>query len=566
MTAQFGYDRHETQSYVGNTGLMGIDPNSVDVERQASIDKIVVFTGTLNFSVRTGIRAILDSFDDVTVDVLLYRPRRKASRLVRNQFRNLKKHGISWIPYQAWDIGSRLFFSQEPYSKLELPMPGLRYTLENLTSSDRVRITVLPSVNGEAAQRLIKELSPDLGVSLAAPILNERIFTVPRLGTINLHKGKLPDYRGMPPAFWEIWEGQSSVGCTVHKVEATLDTGPIVIETELPIEDYSTPDGIRFRLDAEGNRLIVEAIRKIRDGADYLRAQIGEGRTNTRPPLPLERKLRRELAAREGTVGSVQQVKDILFTGYSCIMAAGRRLRPLPSRQSVVVFLYHRVNDALRDNVTIGIERFDRHMAYLKRHWPVVPLRTVIRGEVDYCGRKPLVCVTFDDGYRDNYDYAAPILSKHRLPATFFVSTDKLTNQTPFEHDLEKLGKGLPNMSWDQAREMRRDGLDFGSHTVNHANLARITLDEAKVELVESRETLRKELGQEEFLFAYPFGKRSDISPEARDLVRESGYVCCCSAYGGINAEPLNVFNILRIGVNYNFSLPALRSRLNAWG
>jgi len=223
------------------------------------------------------------------------------------------------------------------------------------------------------------------------------------------------------------------------------------------------------------------------------------------------------------------------------------------------------VNDALRDNVTVGIERFDQHMAYLKRYWPVVPLRAVIRGEVEPVRRKPLVCVTFDDGYRDNYDYAAPILLKHRLPATFFVSTGKLTHQAPFDHDIQKNVIGLPNMSWDQVREMQSAGLDFGSHTVNHVNLAQVTLDEARYDLIESRETIRRELGHEEFLFAYPFGRRTDISAKALDLVRESAYLCCCSAYGGVNDQPMDMFNILRTGVNYNFSLPALRSRLSGW-
>ena len=121
-------------------------------------------------------------------------------------------------------------------------------------------------------------------------------------------------------------------------------------------------------------------------------------------------------------------------------------------------------------------------------------------------------------------------------------------------------------MTWDQVREMLRDGLDFGSHTVNHANLARISLDAVESELVKSRETLREELGQEQFLFAYPFGKQSDITPEVRALVRETGYACCCSAYGGINVGTLDLFNILRVGVNFNFSIPALQARLNGWG
>jgi peptidoglycan/xylan/chitin deacetylase (PgdA/CDA1 family) len=369
----------------------------------------------------------------------------------------------------------------------------------------------------------------------------------------------------MPPAFWEIKDGQKMVGCTVHKVEATLDTGPIIAEIEVPIDKFSTPNGLRVRLDTAGNELLVEAIQKINNMKLKARPQCGQGRINSRPKLRLERQLLKDLAAKEGMTGPKQQAKDLIFTGYSIVKETVQRVRPSQSKSSVVVLLYHRVNDVFRDNVTIGIERFDQHMEYLKKYWPVVPLRALVRGEIDYFGHRPLVCITFDDGYRDNYDYATPVLLKHRLPATFFVSTDKITNQKPFEHDLRKLGKGLPNLNWDHARKMQQEGLDFGSHTVNHVNLARIALDEAWDELVESREALRRELGQDEFLFAYPFGTKSDITPEVINLVKKAGYECCCSAYGGTNQGNVENFDIRRIGVNYKFSLATLRSRLNGW-
>jgi peptidoglycan/xylan/chitin deacetylase (PgdA/CDA1 family) len=474
----------------------------------------------------------------------------------------LRKHGPAWIPYQGWDIATRLWNRVGHERAGRAPGPGDGFDLETLRAGGRLRVTELESVNSAVAEQHIVDLAPDLGISLAAPVLKERVFALPRLGTINLHKGKLPNYRGMPPAFWEIKDGRESVGCTIHQVSAGLDEGPILIESVLPIEAYSTPDGLRVALDSEGNRLLLAAVNQLRADESVSRPQSGDGRTNSRPPLLVERRLQRDLAAKEGTVGAKRRVKDLVFTGHNLVNAVHRRLRP---RSTVVVLLYHRVNDTLRDNVTTGIERFDRHMAYLKQHWPVVPLRAVVNDEVVPNLSKPLICITFDDGYRDNYDYAAPILLKHRLPATFFLSTDKLTNQTPFAHDLEKLGFGMPNMTWDQVREMQAEGLDFDSHTVNHVNLAQISLAEAESELVEWQETLRRELALEQPLFAYPYGGRGDITAEGRALVEASGYACCGSAYGRVNFGDLDRFNILWVGINYNFSLPALRSRFNGW-
>ena len=88
------------------------------------IEKIVVFTADPNFSVRSGIRAVLDAFDSVSVHVLVHRPKRRKSRLIRNQFRNLKKHGIAWIPYQAGDVCARVLYRNEPTAACGPLRPG----------------------------------------------------------------------------------------------------------------------------------------------------------------------------------------------------------------------------------------------------------------------------------------------------------------------------------------------------------------------------------------------------------------------------------------------------------
>lgn len=349
-----------------------------------SIDRIVVFTGDLNYSVRTCIGDILSAFEQVSVHILLHRPERKKARLIRNQLRNLKKHGFSWIPYQSREIVSNLIHRREPTDAIRQPRPGERFKIDTLLATGRVDMTVLRSVNADAARKLMEDWHPDLGLSLAAPILKPGVFAQPRLGTINLHKGKLPDYRGMPPAFWEVKDKQPFVGCTVHKVEAALDTGAIVVEAQVPIDRFSTPNGLRVRLDALGNQLVIQAIRGLREGTATPHAQRGKSRTNTRPPLAVERKLARELRAREGTAGLKPHVKDIIFNAYSSFQSVRRHLARAPRKPDIAILLYHRVNDELRDNVTIGIDRFDEQMAYLRRNWPVVSLRSLIRDEVDY--------------------------------------------------------------------------------------------------------------------------------------------------------------------------------------
>jgi peptidoglycan/xylan/chitin deacetylase (PgdA/CDA1 family) len=228
--------------------------------------------------------------------------------------------------------------------------------------------------------------------------------------------------------------------------------------------------------------------------------------------------------------------------------------------------LYHRVNDELRDSVTVGIEQFEQQMAYLARHYPIASIEDIIHGRLPSPAlHKPIVVVTFDDGYYDNYANAVPALLKHNIPAAFFVSTGMIGEERGFLHDLEKLGRALPNMDWSHLRAMRDHGFTIGSHTVSHANCGQLSTEALNRELIEARDRLKAELGLKEIIFAYPFGQKSDISPEGVRLVREVGYAGCLSAYGGVNHEPVDSFNVLRMGVDYNFGPRRFAARVEGW-
>ncbi len=259
-----------------------------------------------------------------------------------------------------------------------------------------------------------------------------------------------------------------------------------------------------------------------------------------------------------------QQVKDMIFRSY----IVGKRLGGLfgnGQRDRIAILCYHRVSDDLRDHVTVGIEQFDRQVAHLKANYRVAALRDLIEtGPGDDEG--PIAAITFDDGYLDNYENAFPILRKHGVSATFFISTDHITEQKPFDHDLEKLGYGLPNMSWDQIREMHDQGMDFGSHTANHVDLGKLGETEALEELARSDQAMKAELGIGKNLFAFPFGRPENMTRANHDLIRKVGYRCCCSAHGGLNTRAdLDRFDVKRIGVNYGFSLPALKAYMAGW-
>jgi peptidoglycan/xylan/chitin deacetylase (PgdA/CDA1 family) len=258
--------------------------------------------------------------------------------------------------------------------------------------------------------------------------------------------------------------------------------------------------------------------------------------------------------------------KEFAFLFYSGF--AGRLVNGANAwlkRQCSIVLVYHRENDEMRDGVTVSREQFDRQMQLLRREYPVVPLEDIAKGRTRRDTRRPVVAVTFDDGYLDNFENALPILSRHHIPATFFVSTGFIGTDRGFDHDLRKLGRALPNMSWDQVRQMRRQGFGIGAHTVTHLNCARTPIEEVRRELLESSETLQHQLGVKDVMFAYPFGGKRDITAAVREEVRRAGYTACVSAYGGANRGPVDPFNILRVGIGSGLSLRGFRARIDGW-
>jgi peptidoglycan/xylan/chitin deacetylase (PgdA/CDA1 family) len=258
--------------------------------------------------------------------------------------------------------------------------------------------------------------------------------------------------------------------------------------------------------------------------------------------------------------------KFLAFHTYSAAISP-IRTRQLAAKnlQRISIVCYHRVDDALKDNVTVPVETFDRQIAFVKRHYQIATLSDLIAGRIERGSRRAIVIVTFDDGYRDNYENAFPVLQRHGVPAIFFVSTGMIDTDRGFRHDLKKLRRALPSMSWDQLREMREAGHEVGAHTVNHANLAQIDEPEALRELTQSRDTVRRELGIKDVPFAYCYGGRKDITPARRELVRALGYTSCLACYGGTNDGPIDLFDVKRFGVNWAVGAAAFQARIEGW-
>jgi hypothetical protein len=157
-----------------------------------------------------------------------------------------------------------------------------------------VPIVRVPTLNGPEARAALA--GADVAVSLDNTLICEETFSVPRLGTINVHHGAVPDYRGGPPVFWELADGRDAVGFTVHRIDAGIDTGPVLAEGEVQIVRRPTLDGTLAATIPSLHDASLEALEAVlRSGDLEGRPQPAGGLARTTPALRDYLRVRRSL-------------------------------------------------------------------------------------------------------------------------------------------------------------------------------------------------------------------------------------------------------------------------------
>lgn len=286
-------------------------------------------------------------------------------------------------------------------------------------------------------------------------------------------------------------------------------------------------------------------------------------------------------------------------------------LKPRPSSCARII-MYHRFSKTFCP-FRLSQPSFEQQIRLLVRRFKVVDLAEIVAW-VKRSGVVPKNCVsiTVDDGYKDFYLYAYPVLKKYNLPATVFLTTgfvdekkwlwpdkiiyilenseiksfdfslgdgvegfdirtpekrhrsqltifqycttvtdeqknrvienlaDRLEVKVPDEPTQEYLG-----LEWSEIAEMRKNNIRFGSHTVLHPILSKVSLKRLHYEIVNSKEIIEKKLGEEVNLFCYPNGNYSDLTIK---VLKEANYLGAVTADPGFNREQIDLFKLKRIG------------------
>jgi methionyl-tRNA formyltransferase len=136
------------------------------------------------------------------------------------------------------------------------------------------RIFFVPDIHAEGVLRRVGELSPDMGLIYGSPILKPALFEIPRFGTLGIHHGMAPKYRGKKTTFWEVYNGEPAAGVMIQKVNAGLDTGEILGRGTVPIGSRSL-GAVRRDIHTLGLDLYIDAIVSVKRGSAVYRPQEG---------------------------------------------------------------------------------------------------------------------------------------------------------------------------------------------------------------------------------------------------------------------------------------------------
>lgn len=227
-----------------------------------------------------------------------------------------------------------------------------------------------------------------------------------------------------------------------------------------------------------------------------------------------------------------------VFDQAKKIVEASKKPAVLPETESkvpVVMYHYVRTVDSKKDplgyNLSINPEDFEKQMKYLKdQGYTTIHLADLVDKKVP----KKAIVLSFDDGLEDFYTTALPVLQKYGFTASNGVVTGMIGAH---EH-----------MTEAQIRECVKAGIEITSHTVSHLDMSKLSKEQLKKQLAESKSYLEKTFGVVVVGFIYPSGRYNDLAVQA---VRDYGYkIAATTQYGEADLENNNMLLLPRVRID----------------
>ena len=305
--------------------------------------------------------------------------------------------------------------------------------------------------------------------------------------------------------------------------------------------------------------------------------------------------------------------------------------RPWASHSSIL--MYHRVlPDLLAAQDQTGIATsttlFESHLGYIREYCEPISLSKWYDRQQSHAlvnRGKPIVVITFDDGYRDNLQFALPLLEKYQIPATFYITTrfadgDRrmwwydieylVRNRTHFSldwqnrhfelparnsrekncaynqlrelfvscapHEQDRLlislvgDQSLPEapetLNWEEIKAMARSPFaEIGAHTVNHPILSRLDHSAARTECLQSKKRLEEKLAIPVNHLAYPFGTQDEAALREYQIAQEVGFQTAVTTISDRLSNQTSLFALPRIAIKRRTTAEHVAVKISGW-
>ncbi|MCD6571275.1 MAG: polysaccharide deacetylase family protein, partial [Deltaproteobacteria bacterium] len=215
----------------------------------------------------------------------------------------------------------------------------------------------------------------------------------------------------------------------------------------------------------------------------------------------------------------------------------------------ITVLLYHKFDEADSPSTSVSSAMFMEQMEYLStRGYKVLSIRKLadcINGKATIPAKG--VVITIDDGYISAYTKAVPILRRFNYPFTVFIASGAVGSRRC--------------MSWEQLKELKRDGADIGCHSLTHPHLVDISEQEIEKEIILSKKIMEDNLGYKIEWFAYPFGEYDEYIRSAG--IRAGYTLLMTSDPGSVGKETLLDIVPRQAIVGRNMTMKRFREKLN---
>lgn len=224
----------------------------------------------------------------------------------------------------------------------------------------------------------------------------------------------------------------------------------------------------------------------------------------------------------------------------------------------VPILMYHYVStppegaDAIRRDLSVSGERLDAHLTRLDElgYAPVTLHDLALALQIGHpLPPKPII-LTFDDGYRDHYTEAFPVLRAHDAVGTFFIITSAADDENP------------AYLTWDQIREMYAAGMEIGAHCYTHVDLRDRTVDFLVWQVLGSQEAIEARTLEPVRFFCYPSGQ---YDQQVIDVLHSAHYWAAVTVEQGVEQDSEHPFELQRLRIHGDTDADDLERLLDAW-